>query len=118
MTMRDDEGEKLRREIGRRASTRGRLHRNLRERCEAYAARRCAEGASQKVIAGELGVSAMSVRRWLLAKRVPRTAALVPVRVIDSSPEAASRAVITTPRGLRVEGLDLDAVCVVLARIG
>jgi hypothetical protein len=118
MMMRDDEGEKLRREIGRRESTRGRLHRSLRERCVAYAAQRSAEGASEKVIAAELGVSAMSVHRWLLAKRGAKVAALVPVRVIPPATQTASPAVITTPRGLRVEGLDLDAVCVIIARLG
>jgi hypothetical protein len=119
MMRRDDEGETLRREIGRRRSTRGRLHRNLRERCEVYAARRAAEGAARKVIAGELGVSAMSVQRWLRAKATTKGSAMVPVRVIASPPlESASRPVITTPRGLRIEGLDLDALCVVIARLG
>jgi hypothetical protein len=119
MVRRDDEGETLRREIGRRKSTRGRLARSLRERCEAYAARRAAEGASQKSIAGELGVSAMSVQRWLRVKPTTRVSAMVPVRVMAMPPsESAARPVITTPRGLRVEGLDLDALCVVLERLG
>jgi DNA-binding transcriptional regulator YiaG len=65
MKTRSDESEKLRREIGQRESARGRLPRTLRERCEAYAVARAASGASHKVIASELGVSAMSVQRWL-----------------------------------------------------
>jgi hypothetical protein len=52
MTMRKDESEKLRREISRRESARGRLRRELRERCERYAAARAAAGATQKIIAG------------------------------------------------------------------
>jgi transposase len=119
MTMRNDEGEKLRREIGRRTSTRGRLRRDLRERCEHYAATRSAAGASQKIIAAELGVSAMSVQRWLRARPATRATAMVPVRVVaPRALESASRIVITTPHGLRVDGLDLDAVCTVIARLG
>jgi hypothetical protein len=118
MTMRNGEGERLRREIGRRKSTRGRLRRELRERCERYAATRSAAGASQKIIAAELGVSAMSVQRWLRAGSPAHATAIVPVRVVASPPEAVSRLVITTPHGLRVDGLDLDAVCTVIARLG
>jgi hypothetical protein len=119
MTMRNDEGEKLRREICRRASTRGRLRRELRERCEQYAATRSAAGAPQKIIAAELGVSAMSVQRWLRARSPARATAMVPVRVVaPRAPQEATRIVVTTPRGLRVDGLDLDAVCTVIARLG
>ena len=120
MTMRNDEGEKLRREIGQRQSARGRLRRELRERCERYAAARSAAGISQKMIASELGVSAMSVQRWQRAKPAkPASTAMVRVRVVAPRPtEVASRPVITTPRGLRVEGLDLDAVCTLITRLG
>lgn len=115
--MRIDEGQQLRREIGQRRSARGRLRRDLRTRCEQYAAARSAAGASHKTIAGELGVSAMSVQRWL--RRSSKASALVRVRVAPPrSVEAVARPVLTTPRGLRVEGLDLDALCVVLARLG
>ena len=110
----------MRREIGRRESTRGRLRRGLRERCERYAAARAAAGATQKVIAAELGVSAMSVQRWLRARPTAAATAMVPVRVVAprSTLESASRLVLTTPRGLRVDGLDLDALCTVIARLG
>ena len=79
---------------------------------------RAEAGRSQQAIASELGVSAMSVQRWLRAK--PTLAALVPVRVVaPSRPLAvAARPVVTTPRGLRIEGLDLDGVCAVIARFG
>jgi transcriptional regulator with XRE-family HTH domain len=117
MKTRGDEGEKLRREIGERRSTRGRLRRELRERCEEYAASQSAAGASHKAIAMALGVSAMSVQRWLRGK--PKADALVRVRVASPRPAAVvARPVLTTPRGLRVEGLDLDALCLVLARLG
>ena len=120
MVMRSADGERLRREIGQRASTRGRLRSELRERCAQYAAARSAAGASHKVIASELGVSAMSVQRWLRVKKKTTPTAMVPVRVVTRAlhAEVASRPVITTPRGLRVEGLDLDAICTVIARLG
>lgn len=44
---------------------------------------------------------------------------MVPVRVVAMKASGtASRAVITTPRGLRIEGLDLDGVCTLIARLG
>jgi hypothetical protein len=116
--MRSGEGEKLRREIGRRLTTRGRLRRDVRERCERYAVARAAEGASQKIIASELGVSATSVKRWLNGDS--KRTAMMPVRVVAPPPPVvlAARAVVATPRGFRIEGLDLDGVCAVIARFG
>ena len=120
MTMRNDESEKLRREIGGRESARGPLRRDVRERCKRYAAARSAAGASHKAIAAELGVSAMSVQRWLRARPTGAAAAMVPVRVVAARArlESASRVVLSTPRGLRVDGLDLDALCTIIARLG
>ncbi len=108
----------MRREIAQRQSVRVKLHRDLRERCERYAAVRSAAGASQKIIASELGVSAMSVQRWLRGKA--KTKAMVRVRVVapPRRAEVMSRPVITTPRGLRVDGLDLDALCTLIERLG
>jgi hypothetical protein len=62
----------------------------------------------------------MSVQRWLRAKQKATIAAMVPVRIVAPRPhrELAASLVITTPRGLRVEGLDLDALCTVIARLG
>lgn len=120
MTMRNGEGEKLRREIGGRVSTRGPLRRDVRERCKRYAAARSAAGASNEIIAAELGVSAMSVRRWLRTRSSGEATAIMPVRIVAtrSPEESSSRLVMTTPRGLRVDGLDLDALCTVIARLG
>lgn len=113
----NDEATNLRREIGRRESRRGRLPRELRQRCERYAAERAAAGVSKQAIASELGVSAMSVQRWV---RVPTASAMVPVRVVAPSapPPAGRRVIVVTPSGLRIEGLDLDGVCTLVARVG
>jgi hypothetical protein len=45
---------------------------------------------------------------------------MVPVSVVEVSrrAEVAVAPVVTTPRGLRVEGLDLDGVCTLIARLG
>lgn len=117
MKTRDDETAKLRQDIAARASKRGRLPRELRERCERYAARRVAAGASKKTVADELGVSAMSVTRWLGERPA---AAIVPVHIVARAATSAKveRLVVMTARGLRIEGLDLDGVCTLVARFG
>ena len=113
----DDDATTLRREIGARASLRGKLPRALRERCERYAARRVRAGAGKAEVASELGVSAMSVQRWL---RAAPMAAMVPVRIVGpaSTADGGERLVVTTARGLRIEGLHLDDVCTLIARVG
>lgn len=113
----NDEATKLRHEIGARSSRRGRLRRELRERCQRYAAQRAAAGAGKKAIAGELGVSPTSVQRWLEERPA---AAMVPVRVVarGATSVKVERLVVETARGLRIEGLDLDAICTLVARVG
>jgi hypothetical protein len=112
----NDECAKLRNEIAKRKTSRSRLEPELRERCARYAATRRAAGAKTNAIATELGVSEMSVARWL--RIVPR-AAMVPIRVVEAAPRSIlSGVVVITPSGLRVEGLELDALCTVIARVG
>jgi DNA-binding transcriptional regulator LsrR (DeoR family) len=89
------------------------IHGELRERAVAYAQARAAEGVSQRVIAGEIAVSAVTVGRWL---REVSSASLVPVRVV--APSRAHLFEVMTPRGLRVAGLDLDSLCELLERHG
>lgn len=93
------------------------MDRTLRERCIAYVRSRCAAGETRARIARELGLSEMTVHRW--ARRRPTvstTASLVPVRILEARPTTAF--VVTTPRGLRIDALDLDAVCTLVARLG
>lgn len=63
-------------------------------------------GASMASIAAELGITPMSLSRWL-DEGVPRSAVL-PVQVIDSPTDESRRPslVAVTPGGLRIEGLD------------
>jgi hypothetical protein len=112
------EAEKLQREIGGRRSRHGALPRELRERATAYARARAATGATTASVAAEVGMSAKTVERWL---RAAAPAALVPVRIVDvgrASKPALPAPVVTTPSGLRVEGLDLDALCTLVMRCG
>ena len=95
----------------RRSGVRG----ALRDETLAFTRARVAEGATQSQIARELGVTQTSVSRWC---REMRRGALVPVEIVQPRAAAAVGVAIVSPRGLRVEGLDLEAVCVVLARLG
>jgi hypothetical protein len=114
------EGEQLRRMISQREYPSSGLSEELRQRATSYARRRAAEGAPQRVIAEELGVSTVSIGRWLGARHstARQSAALVPVHVIAEPTERASGFEIVTLRGLRVVGLDLEALCAVLERHG
>jgi hypothetical protein len=63
-------------------------------------------------------MSAKAVERWL---RAAAPAALVPVRIVDvgrASKPALPAPVVPTPSGLRVEGLDLDALCTLVMTRG
>lgn len=80
--------------------------------------RRDRAGATQELIASELGVSSQSIRRWLrMAAASSTTAAMLPVRIAEPS-ASASTAVVTTRGGLRIEGLSIDEICVLAARLG
>lgn len=109
------EGERLRRAISQRTDKRRKLDAELRAQASSYARRRAAEGAGASAIASELGVSIPTVSRWLRARK---SAALVPVHVIAEPIASSSSFEVVTPRGLRVVGLDIDALCTLLARHG
>lgn len=91
----------------------------VRERVRAWIARRRAEGATASSIATELGLSRHSVVGW--AKSRPGVPGLVPVEVV-AEPVASSHtgapAVLVSPRGYRVEGLDVAAIGALLERLG
>ncbi len=102
----------------------------VRARAQSYMRARRLEGASQETIARELGISQITVSRWLRARdegavlehaaTAKSTAALVPVEIVDrrGAPMPVASLVVTTPRGLRIEGLDIDALCTLIARLG
>lgn len=84
-------------------------------------------------IAEELGVTAMTVKRWIAMARAatarstphharstpptratPPTPRLKPVRVEGASPSTSGRIVATTREGLRIEGLTVADVVTLL----
>lgn len=91
----------------------------VRERARAWIARRRAEGATPSAIATELGLSRHSILGW--AKSRPDAPALVPVEVVaeaSAPPHVPSAVVLVSPRGYRVEGLDVGAIGALLERLG
>src|SRR2546428_683011 len=75
-----------------------------------------AQGASRKRVAGAVGLPARSLPGWL-QKRPPPLLRPVTLRPDLVAPLAAGP-VLLTPQGLRVEGLDHDALIAVLRVLG
>jgi transposase-like protein len=118
MTM-TSESERLRRAISRRYCPNSRLSAELRAEASAHASRRSSQGATQSEIAAELGVSMVSVGRWLREGRDPHeSTALVPVSIIADVVDNSSTYEVVTPRGFRVVRLDMRALCMLLERLG
>jgi len=114
------EGERLRRLISEREFPNSPLSAELRAQATAYAQRRVAEGLRQTDVARELGVALASVGRWLMPRdgESAARAALIPVHVVSEPKASTAGFEVITPRGLRVVGLDMDALCTLLARHG
>jgi hypothetical protein len=84
----------------------------------AVARRRLRPGGSVTRLARELGVSEPTLTKWL---RPPAPPVLRPVAVTSApTPErpAGLGPVLTTPNGVRVTGLDGDALVAVLQALG
>jgi hypothetical protein len=91
----------------------------VRRTATALARRRRADGATLKAIAHDVGVAPWTLALWL---RTPPSAT---IRAVDIVPEVpATRPpvrlspVLITRHGLRVEGLDRDALVAVLRALG
>lgn len=78
--------------------------RSLRSRTAEYVHRRRGEGVGDEQVARELGLSAMTCRRWA----GPRRSSFAEAMVAESS--TVGSVVVHGPRGLRVEGLALEQV--------
>lgn len=83
-----------------------------------YRREREREGAALSEVAGELGVSAISLERWSRRRRERETS----FRAIELVGEpvrraSASAAVVHGPRGLRVEGLTVSEIAELLERL-
>jgi|HigsolmetaAR202D_1030399.scaffolds.fasta_scaffold05216_3 transcriptional regulator with XRE-family HTH domain len=113
----EQEARRLKRAMGERGRGRS-IPADVQEAALRYVRRRREEGASQQVIADELGISQHTVSRWLRGVGSKSKSTLVPVEIDYGAPNRRSEIVVTTPRGLRVEGLDVDTLCVIVARVG
>jgi hypothetical protein len=104
--------EQFRNEAERVGPGRGRkFPRSLMTLGADYARGRRDAGASWQVIAREMGIVAPTVQRW--AKRAGAVPAFHRVALAERVPRGTYAAVL--PGGLRIEGLELDAI-VVLAK--
>ena len=89
-----------------------RIPEGLRSEITAYARERHGDGASLRQTAREIGITYETIRNWL---RVPERGAraLVPVAIV---PDVVARdaLVVVSPRGYRVEGLDVAGAAALL----
>jgi hypothetical protein len=107
----DTEIRKLRAALARREGGRGRRFApELRRQITAVGRELRAEGQSWCRIGGELGLPAETVRR--LCEAAP---GFVAVEVADRA--VARELVVIAPSGYRVEGLDIETVVELLARL-
>lgn len=120
--MKRDQAARLRRELERqsRRRERRRYPAALRREAIAYAREQRDEGVSILRIAGALGLRVGTLRNWLgrrspVAQAAFQRVELVAARAVSTP---AQPLVVTTPRGLRIEGLDLDTLARLIARIG
>ena len=90
--------------------------RALRARVAAYVIGRRDEAATDEAISRELGIAAMTFRRWAGGRRAAFAVASV-VGVTSTAPSAASPLVVHGPRGLRIEGLDVEQIATLWSRL-
>ena len=102
----------------RRVRRRGRIYApELRRDIEAYVGDRLAAGGSTYAAARELGLGQTSVSRWLRqARRDPGLPHLRPVTVLPSTPAPAVFS-IAGPRGIRIDGVDVDSLVELIRRL-
>lgn len=121
-------GARLAATIARRAFSNSRLPKDVAREAATYARRRRSDGVSQVGIARELGVSAITIGRWLaggeaetegrIAGNAKRSTKMRAVRVVDAVRPATTSIVATTRDGLRVEGLTVVDLIAVLRGLG
>jgi len=87
----------------------------IRARVAEYVRQRRGDGEQLKVIAAELGMRRQLLRRWSESEPAPGASAFLPVSVVGDTPDGF---VLHGPRGIRVEGLDIDALAALLVRLG
>jgi len=119
------QGEQLREHVEIERTRAGGVHHwrcsdGLRERIVRYAVGCSAEGESHRRIAGRLGLEQATVSRWIRESAGSsdfRQVAIVPVEHSEHIAAVPSLR-LTTPRGLVVEGLDLEHLAALLRVLG
>jgi transposase len=103
-------------ELGPRG--RGRPYpRGLLEKLLSYTVARRRQGLKIEEVGAEIGMSWRTLQRWLGEKR--SKARFERVQVVTPTPAtaAASAIVVHGPRGVRIEGLDVDGVAALVRRL-
>ncbi len=96
----------------------------VRREVFAYAEQGRAAKRAWSAIADDLGMTALTLQRWVLGTRRPgQVTALAPVEVVAVralavEPPPSLALTLTSPGGYRVEGLDAAAVTAVLRALG
>ena len=90
------------------------LPRALRLEVARYAATRSLEGASITVVARELGIPTATLRRWIASASDD---AFEVVHLVTPPASVPATFSLTGPAGVRVEGLDLDALAALLRKL-
>lgn len=73
-----------------------------------------ADGGSWHSAAKALGVWPSSLQRWDRAGSKSSFKPVVPLEASPATAQSAASLAVTTPDGFRVEGLDVDAACLLL----
>jgi transposase-like protein len=99
-----------------RTGTAIRYPEQLRRQALAYASRRQQAGDSLKSVARRLGLRPQLFLYWQkkLSSGVLRRVKIASARDVRATPVEAGRLVLVTPRGLRVEGLDVKRLAELL----
>lgn len=88
----------------------------LRRAALEYQKERENEGVSARRIAAELGVEKGTLSHWSRARK-PSDGAFRAIEVVAEPVRETSRMVVHGPRGLRIEGLTLEELVSLLARL-
>ncbi len=117
---------KLRQDLGNARIARGddgwKYAAEIRERVLAYARRRRAEGGGIKSIAAELGLPWQTLDYWLHGRKPEARSEKVPLLPVTLEAEVIKRTgeatlVVHGPRGLRIEGLDIEDLADLVRRL-
>jgi len=96
-----------------------RYPRALLEKMLSYTVARRRQGATLLAVGSELGMNWKTLARWLGERKAAR---FERVEVVATAPAtavpAAMSIVVHGPRGVRIEGLDIDGVASLVRRLG